>query len=125
MRQEILDNADILEPDIRDIDTDIKDIDIDKEDSTRISSAEKDELMDFAKKQEGLGLFYLFMAGCVIFLILSVFIPKIYLSNNIYYVSRDIARLHGEKELLHEERIRLQREIERINERHLWLELGE
>ena len=81
----------------------------------RISNDEKEELVTFDEKREGIGRFNLLIA----FFILSVII-----SNNIYYTSREIARLNAEKELLYEERMRLKREIEIINNKHLMLELG-
>lgn len=94
--------------------------------SIRISNDEKEGLVNFATaKVTGLSKFHLIMSFCVVFLMLSVFIPKIFISNNIYYTSREISRLHAEKELLHEERMRLQREMEIIKNRHLMLELGE
>lgn len=95
-----------------------------KELDMRISNDEKEGLVSLETQKEGLGKWHLFLAFCVLFLIMSIFIPKIFISNNIYYTSREIARLHAEKELLHEERMRLQREIEIINNKHLLLELG-
>ena len=91
--------------------------------STRISNIEKEELLDFTSNEVGLGKFNLIMAFCILFLILSIFAPKIYLSNNIYYISREISRLHAVKELLAEEKLRLQGEIEKIHNKHLLLEL--
>lgn len=90
----------------------------------RISNDEKEGLVSFSESTSGLEKFDLVMAFFVVLLIMSVFVPKIFISNNIYYTSREIARLHAEKELLHEERMRLQREIELINNKHLMLELG-
>lgn len=91
--------------------------------STRISNIEKEELLDFTSNEVGLSKFNLIMAFCILFLILSIFAPKIYLSNNIYYISREISRLHAVKELLAEEKLRLQGEIEKIHNKHLLLEL--
>ncbi|WP_245945682.1 hypothetical protein [Helicobacter didelphidarum] len=99
--------------------------DISQNDSMRISNDEKEGLMNFTHNEEGLAKFHLIMAFCVLFLILSVFIPKIYLSNNIYYTSRAISKLTIEKDLLYEENMRLQQEIEKINDKHLLLEIGE
>lgn len=91
---------------------------------TRISNDEKEELVAFSEKKEGIGKFKLIQAFLIISLIMGIFIPKIFVSNNIYYTSREIARLHAEKELLYEEKMRLQREVEIINNKHLMLELG-
>lgn len=94
-------------------------------DLNRISNDEKEELLSFNVRESGLSKFSLFVAFCIMFLVLSVLLPKIYLSNNVYYVSRDISRLNAEKDMLSEEKIRLKREIEMINNKHLMLELGE
>lgn len=91
---------------------------------TRISNDEKEGLVTFNVSKEGVSKFHLFIAFFIILLIMSIFIPKIFISNNIYYTSREISRLHAEKELLYEERMRLQREVEKINNKHLMLELG-
>ncbi|WP_281651754.1 hypothetical protein [Helicobacter bilis] len=90
----------------------------------RISNDEKEELVTFDEKREGIGRFNLLIAFFVLSVIMAIFIPKIFISNNIYYTSREIARLNAEKELLYEERMRLKREIEIINNKHLMLELG-
>ncbi|TLD80703.1 hypothetical protein [Helicobacter trogontum] len=90
----------------------------------RISNDEKEELVTFDEKKEGIGKLSLFMAFFILLVIMGIFVPKIFISNNIYYISRDIARLNAEKELLYEERLRLKREIEIINNKHLMLELG-
>ena len=92
---------------------------------SRISSSEKEELLNFTYTKDGLAKFHLAMAFCVMALILSMLIPKIFIANRIYYTSRDIARLNAEKELLDEEKIRLMREIEDIKNKHFLLELGE
>ena len=90
----------------------------------RISNDEKEELVTFNTTADGVSKFNLLVAFFIISLIMSIFIPKIFISNNIYYTSREISRLHAEKELLYEERMRLQKEIEKINNKHLMLELG-
>lgn len=91
---------------------------------TRISNKEKEDLLNFTHEASGLSKFDLILSFGVLFLVLSIFIPKIYLSNNIYYVSREISRLQAEKSLLHDEKIRLQKQIEEINNKHILLELG-
>lgn len=91
---------------------------------TRISNDEKEGLVAFSQKKEGISKLHLFLAFLIIMLIMGIFIPKIFISNNIYYTSREISRLYAEKELLYEEKMRLQREVEKINNKHLMLELG-
>lgn len=56
----------------------------------------------------------LFMAFCMLFGTLVLFFPKIYLANNIYYLSKEIATLHTNKEILDEENKKLRRELEDI-----------
>lgn len=95
-------------------------------DSTRISTNEKEELIGSSpiEQTRGLGKFNLLVALLLLLLILSVFVPKIYISNNIYYLSRDLARLQAERDLLREEQLRAYRSIENIKNRHLLMELG-
>nr|WP_034558164.1 hypothetical protein [Helicobacter muridarum] len=93
--------------------------------ATRISNDEKEELVKISiPKGDGLGKFNLLIAFLLLGLILSIFLPKIYVSNNIYYISRSIAKLQAEKELLLEEKQRLNRNIESIKNKHLLMELG-
>ncbi|RDU73796.1 hypothetical protein CQA66_01025 [Helicobacter aurati] len=92
---------------------------------TRISNDEKEDLIGYPLSEgEGLGKFNLLIAFLLLGLILSIFVPKIYVSNNIYYISRDIAKLQAEKELLHEEKERLHRNLESIKNKHLLMELS-
>lgn len=91
---------------------------------TRISATEKEDLLNFTQETQGLSKFDLILSFGVLFLVLSIFIPKIYLSNNIYYVGREVSRLQAEKSLLHDEKIRLQKQIEEIMNKHRLLELG-
>ncbi|MWV62919.1 hypothetical protein DCO58_01620 [Helicobacter saguini] len=94
-----------------------------KDFNNRISSNEKEELLNFKVQEQGISKFNLLTAFCILLLVLSIIIPKIYLANNIYYVSRDISRLNSEKNLLDEEKIKLDKEIETINNKHLMLEI--
>ena len=56
----------------------------------------------------------LFLAFCMLFGTLVLFFPKIYLANNIYYLSKEIATLQTNKEILNEENKKLRRELEDI-----------
>lgn len=137
MQKTLMENKDILELHIR---ISNKTIDFDATDSnglysnmsnmqsvnetTRISNDEKEELVSMSLPQgEGLGKFNLLIAFLLLGLILSIFLPKIYISNNIYYVSRNISKLQAEKELLLEEKQNLNRNIELIKNKHLLMEL--
>ena len=48
------------------------------------------------------------------FLVLVLFMPKIYLRNNIYYISKDINRLHSHYISLKEENKFLQQQLEKM-----------
>ena len=48
----------------------------------------------------------------MLFLALSMYIPKIYVSNNIYYTSKDINRLYAHYISLQEENIFLAQQLE-------------
>ena len=48
----------------------------------------------------------------MLFLALSMYIPKIYVSNNIYYTSKDINRLYAHYISLQEENIFLSQQLE-------------
>lgn len=98
-------------------------LDSNKDSINRISSSEKEELLNFGELQQGISKFNLFLAFGILALILSVLLPKIYLANKIYYVSRDISRLSNEQSLLNEEYAKLNKEIEKVNNKHLLLEL--
>ncbi|BCZ17028.1 hypothetical protein NHP190003_03100 [Helicobacter sp. NHP19-003] len=82
----------------------------------RLRATDKEREALFAdNKEEQQGLSPLNLGGVfIIFLItLFVFAPKIYLSNNIYYLSRSIQKLQSQEELLQEEKHRLGLELEK------------
>ncbi len=56
----------------------------------------------------------LMAAYIIVLIILAVTIPKIYISNEIYYTSRDIAKLRGELGVLKEENRELKSKLEKI-----------
>ncbi len=49
-----------------------------------------------------------------IFLILTIFMPKIFLRNNIYYLSKDINKLHAQHISLKEENKFLEQQLEKM-----------
>lgn len=87
----------------------------------RISDKENllDEYDRYQKKRGNLDKRYLFMALALLFFTLSVITPKIYLRNNIYFISKDIALLKNQEELLVEENRAIKRELEDIKFRLL------
>ncbi len=62
----------------------------------------------------GLSLRELVLGFCLFFGVLTLFFPKIYLANSIYYLSKEIASLQTTREILSEEYKKLRREREDI-----------
>lgn len=84
----------------------------------RVDSSEKSLLHD-EEIQSGLSVRYLVVAYAGFFLALLAFVPKIWLSSSIYYVSRDINKLQTQSDLLKEENRRLQNERENLRYQYL------
>lgn len=85
----------------------------------RVDSSEKSLLHDEEHTQSGLSVRYLIIAYAGFFLALLAFVPKIWLSSSIYYVSRDINKLQTQSDLLKEENRRLQNERENLRYQYL------
>ncbi|ANE35616.1 hypothetical protein CIG11343_0548 [Campylobacter iguaniorum] len=66
------------------------------------------------KKEHNLSFQHLLTAYLMILLILAVTLPKIYISNEIYYTSRDIAELRNKLNVLLEENKELNSKLEKI-----------
>ncbi|MCR6573576.1 hypothetical protein CINS5915_04405 [Campylobacter insulaenigrae] len=77
---------------------------------------DKYELLDNIKTEENknLSLKNLLYAGIILFFTLLIFLPQIYIRNQIYYISRDIADLRSQEWILDEENKELQRQLEAI-----------
>lgn len=84
----------------------------------RVDSSEKSLLHD-EEIQSGLSVRYLIVVYAGFFLALLAFVPKIWLSSSIYYVSRDINKLQTQSDLLKEENRRLQNERENLRYQYL------
>ncbi|PAF51891.1 hypothetical protein BKH43_01275 [Helicobacter sp. 13S00401-1] len=97
----------------------------------RTTTNEKSELLDFETKAKtktvrfGLGKDMLIIGLAILIITLILFAPKVYLANNIYYVSRDISRLQAQQQLLAEAKHKLQLELEQLKIKHLNETLGE
>ncbi len=90
--------------------------------NSRIDTQEKDELwadLDEQALHKGLNTRYLVVAYGVLCIVLLICVPRIYLSNSIYYYSRDINKLQTQSDLLKEENKRLQNELESLRYKHL------
>lgn len=92
--------------------------------SLRVSNAEKDLLL-VTYERPPVARRVFFSALLLFFAILIIVIPKIYISNEIYLLSRDVSELYSENGLLIEERHRLQRTLEDIKMRNLLQSLGD
>ena len=57
------------------------------------------------------------------FFVLLLFIPKIYIRNNIYYTSRNIVQLQTQLDSLNEENKQIKKQLEDIKFRNLTHEL--
>lgn len=91
---------------------------------TRIKNQEKEELLSENEEDiKGLGVDSLFIAYVILFFSLFIFLPKIYLASNIYYVSREISHLQTQENLLKEQNARLQRQLEDVKFKYLMMNL--
>lgn len=77
-----------------------------------LSKFERDELALVTLNRQALNGRDLLYALLIFFAFGLVFVPKIYLSSQIYYLSRDILRLENNLELLDEENKNLKKELE-------------
>lgn len=75
---------------------------------------EQYELLNSLKKPRNISVKEFFVAVISVILILLVSLPKIYISNQIYYTSRDIAKLKSEESILVEENRELKSKLEQI-----------
>ncbi|GAA7118550.1 hypothetical protein HpBGD34_12670 [Helicobacter pylori] len=86
-----------------------------KERFIRIEKDEKKELFARTADENLHGLSLMNLIGVLVFggAFLALLAPKIYLSNNIYYISRKINTLEDQKRLLLEEQQILKNELEK------------
>ncbi|CAM2734143.1 membrane protein [Campylobacter hyointestinalis] len=69
---------------------------------------------EYQKTEHNLSVRSLFTAYLIVLLILAVALPKIYIANEIYYTSRDIAELRNKLNVLLEENKELKSKLEKI-----------
>lgn len=75
----------------------------------------KDELLKALEQSEqNLSPKSLLLVFLLFFIALILLLPKIYISNQIYYISRDISALQGQKDILVQERELLNLKIEKL-----------
>ena len=66
------------------------------------------------QKEQNLSLRTLVLVYLAMLLALAIFLPKIYIKNEIYYTSREMSKLYSQYELLIEENRALKLKIESI-----------
>ena len=79
---------------------------------------DKNELLDQydaeQKVEKNLDFRFLLLVYMAMFVAFLVILPKIYIKNQIYYISRDISKLYGEYSILKEENRVLKQNLENI-----------
>ena len=79
---------------------------------------DKNEISEFGggepKKEQNLDFRTLVLAYAALFIALALFLPKIYITNQIYYISREIGDLSGKRDVLLEENRELRLKLERM-----------
>lgn len=96
----------------------------------RVSEEEKDMLFESFESTDstdltrgsGLGKRELKIAGLILCAVLVACVPKIYLSNSIYYLSKDIALLQTQHDMLLDENKRLKHDLESLKYKFIILE---
>lgn len=96
----------------------------------RVSEEEKDMLFESFESADsadlmrgsGLGKRELKIAGLILCAVLVACVPKIYLSNSIYYLSKDIALLQTQHDMLLDENKRLKHDLESLKYKFIILE---
>ena len=86
----------------------------------------RDELLeDFDSEQnrpKDISVKTLFLVYVVVFLALSILLPKVYISNQIYYNSKEINKMYHKYTALKEEQDFLKRELEKLRYQTLVLD---
>ena len=79
---------------------------------------DKNELLEEydaeGRVEKNLDFRFLMLVYMVIFVAFLLILPKIYIKNQIYYMSRDISKLYGEYSILKEENRVLKQNLENI-----------
>lgn len=91
--------------------------------TTSIRNEEKEMLLEKDENTKDIGM--LFLGFGILFFVLIVFVPQIYLANNIYYASKNINYLRAQKEALIDENMQLQQKLENKKFNFLTLEIDE
>ncbi len=77
-------------------------------------SNDKQELLEQYDKEKNLDFKFLLLIYLSLAVAFSIILPKIYIKNQIYYISRDIHKLYSENSILKEENTYLKQKLESI-----------
>ncbi len=77
-------------------------------------SNDKQELLEQYDEEKNLDFKFLLLIYLSLAVAFSIILPKIYIKNQIYYISRDIHKLYSENSILKEENTYLKQKLESI-----------
>ncbi|RAX57423.1 hypothetical protein CCZ01_06185 [Helicobacter monodelphidis] len=99
------------------------------EQNTDVKREEKEQLLQeydrYQEESNNLNLKSLITIFILLFLILALFAPKIYIRSNIYYASRNILHLQTQADALREENKHLKKQLEDVKFKYLILDMGD
>jgi cell division protein FtsL len=75
---------------------------------------DKQELLEEYGEEKNLDFKFLLLVYLSLAVAFSIILPKIYIKNQIYYISRDIHKLYSENSILQEENRFLKQKLESI-----------
>jgi len=75
---------------------------------------DKQELLEEYNEERNLDFKFLLLIYLSLAVAFSIILPKIYIKNQIYYISRDIHKLYSEDSILKEENTYLKQKLESI-----------
>ena len=89
-----------------------------------IEAQEKEEILEnILDEDANISFRFVMICLCVMFLVFLLFLPKIYIRNNIYYASRNIIQLQAQLDSLNEENKFIKKQLENIKFKNLTQEL--
>jgi len=76
--------------------------------------SDKQDFLEHNEEEKNLDFKFLFLVYLFLAVAFSIILPKIYIKNQIYYISRDIHKLYYENSILDEENKYLKQKLESI-----------
>ncbi|EES90086.1 hypothetical protein [Helicobacter canadensis] len=92
-------------------------------DQTSLNPQEKEEILQIDLEKREISFKMVCISIGIMLFVLLLFIPKIYIRNNIYYTSRNITQLQTQLDSLTEENKQIKKQLEDIKFRNLTHEL--